>query len=334
MPTTPGDDPYDDPQAETIDAEATVEELREALDGLRVEIRSRFPTAPIASRVAGFLDWQNLYMSIRRRASTFGMTERSGEVDEFGLDEIALAQMRPILELFFDQYWRVEVHGIERLPDAGPCLLVANRSGLLPYDGLMISHAIEKYHPLHPRTRFTVADWLMTQPFVQPYLARLGAVRACRENAARLLESGHFALVFPEGVKGATKAFRDRYRLQRFGRGGAVRLALESGVPLIPVGVVGAEEAHPILFKWRSPLRILDLPFLPVTPTFPLMGPLGALPLPSKWIIRFGEPLSIEQFEDDAAEDELLVMRLTEDLRANIQVLIDRGLRDRESVWA
>lgn len=334
MPTTPGG-PYDGlDQVETIDVDATVEELREALDGLREEIRSRFPSAPMLSRVARSLDWEHLYASVRRRASTFGMTERSGEVDEFGLDEVTLGQMRPILDLFFDHYWRVEVHGVERLPETGPCLLVANRSGLLPYDGLMIAHAIERYHPQHPRTRFTVADWLMTQPFAQPFLARIGGVRACRENAERLLESGKFTAVFPEGVKGAAKAFRDRYQLQRFGRGGAIRVALESGVPLIPVGVVGAEEAHPILFKWRAPAQVIGLPFLPVTPTFPFMGPFGALPLPSKWVIRFGEPLSIDHLEADAAEDELLVTRLTEDLRSEIQVLIDRGLRDRESVWA
>jgi len=334
MPTTPGG-PYEDPElGETIDVDATVEELREALDGLRDEIRSRFPSAPLAARVRGLLEWGDLYDSVRRRMSTLGMVERSGEVDEFGLDEIALSQARPILGLFFDQYWRVEVAGIERLPDTGPCLLVANRSGLLPYDGLMIAHAIERHHPLHPRPRFTVADWLVTQPFVQPYLARLGGVRACRENAKRLLDTGHFTVVFPEGVKGASKPFRDRYQLQRFGRGGAVRVALEAGVPLVPVGVVGAEEAHPVLFKLYSPARALGLPFIPVTPTFPLLGPLGALPLPSKWIIRFGEPLSIDHLEPDAAEDELLVMRLTEELRAEIQVLIDRGLRDRESVWA
>ena len=333
--STPSDDPHEgSKQAETIDVDATVEELREALDGLRDEIRSRFPSAPIMAKAARSVDWENLYASLRRRVNTFGMTERSGEVDEFGLDEVALGQVRPILDVFFDQYWRVEVHGIERLPDTGPCLLVANRSGLLPYDGLMIAHAVERYHPLHPRPRFTVADWLMTQPFAQPFLARLGGVRACRENAERLLESGNFTVVFPEGVKGAAKSFRDRYQLQRFGRGGAVRVALEMGVPLIPVGVVGAEEAHPILFKWHAPARLLGLPFLPVTPTFPFMGPLGVLPLPSKWIIRFGEPLSIQHLEADTAEDELLVARLTEELRSDIQVLIDRGLRDRESVWA
>lgn len=333
--STPSDDRHEgSDRAETIDVDATVEELRDALDGLRDEIRSRFPAAPIIAKAARSVDWENLYASLRRRVNTFGMTERSGEVDEFGLDEVTLGQVRPILDVFFDRYWRVEVHGIERLPDTGPCLLVANRSGLLPYDGLMIAHAVERHHPLHPRPRFTVADWLITRPFAQPFLARLGGVRACRENAERLLESGNFTVVFPEGVKGAAKSFRDRYQLQRFGRGGAVRVALELGVPLIPVGVVGAEEAHPILFKWRAPARLLGLPFLPVTPTFPLMGPIGALPLPSKWIIRFGEPFPIQHLEADAAEDELLVTRLTEELRSDIQVLIDRGLRDRESVWA
>ena len=178
-----------------------------------------------------------------------------------------------------------------------------------------------------------MADWLITLPFVQPYLARLGGVRACRENAERLLEAGRFVIAFPEGVKGAAKVFRERYRLKRFGRGGVVRVALESGVPLLPVGVVGAEEAHPILFKWHTPARALGLPFLPVTPTFPLLGPLGVLPLPSKWVIRIGKPLALDHLEPDAASDELLVSRLTEELRSQIQSLVEIGLSDRESTW-
>ena len=218
------------------------------------------------------------------------MSERSGEVDEFGMDELVLRRVRPLLDLLYDHYWRVDVDGEQRLPEAGPCLLVANRSGLLPYDGLMLAHAVERARPAGGRPRFLVADWLITLPFVQPYLARLGGVRACRENAERLLEAGRFVIAFPEGVKGAAKVFRERYRLKRFGRGGVVRVALESGVPLVPVGVVGAEEAHPILFKWHTPARALGLPFLPVTPTFPLLGPLGVLPLPSKWVIRIGKP--------------------------------------------
>ncbi|MGE4608244.1 MAG: 1-acyl-sn-glycerol-3-phosphate acyltransferase, partial [Myxococcota bacterium] len=178
-----------------------------------------------------------------------------------------------------------------------------------------------------------VADWLITLPFVQPYLARLGGVRACRENAERLLSSGHAVVAFPEGVKGAAKVFRERYRLKRFGRGGVVRVALESGVPLVPVGIVGPEEAHPILFKWGTPARIVGLPFLPVTPTFPLLGPLGALPLPTKWVIRIGDPIDLEHLAPDASTDELLVSRINEELGAQIQDLVDTGLADRESVW-
>ena len=129
------------------------------------------------------------------------------------------------------------------------------------------------------------------------------------------------------------KFFRDRYRLKRFGRGGVIRTAIDNGVPLVPVGVVGAEEAHPILFKWHTPARALGLPFLPVTPTFPLLGPLGVLPLPSKWVIRIGTPLALDHLEPDAASDELLVSRLTEELRSQIQSLVEIGLSDRESTW-
>ena len=305
-------------------------ELREALDGLRGEIRTRFPArerAPVEK-----INWMALIQQIQRRVSTLGMSERSGEVDEFGMDEIVLRRARPLLDLLYEHYWRIELHGIDQIPDAGPCLFVANRSGLLPYDGLMVSHAIWRMHS-KLRPRFMVADWLITLPFMQPYLARLGGVRACRENAERLIRSGDAVLVFPEGQKGAAKVFRERYQLKRFGRGGVVRVALETRVPIIPIGIVGAEEAHPILFKWGTPGRVVGLPFLPVTPTFPLLGPLGLFPLPTKWVIRIGEPISISHLAPDAARDELLISRMNEELRSGIQVLIDTGLSDRGSVW-
>ena len=318
------------------DADADVDELREALDSLRREIRERFPgwheSDPEEPELAP-VDWVGLFDTARRRLSTIGMSERSGEVDEFGMDEVVLRRARTLLDLLYERYWRVSLKGLENVPDLGPCLLVANRSGLLPYDGLMVSHAIYRNHPRHVYPRFFVADWLITLPFVQSYLARLGGVRACRENAERLLESKHFVVVFPEGVKGAAKVFRERYRLQRFGRGGVVRVALENGVPIVPIGVVGAEEAHPILFKWGAPARAVGLPFLPVTPTFPLLGPLGMLPLPTKWVIRIGEPIPLEDLDRDAADDELLISRLTEHLRTRIQRLVDQGLANRESVW-
>ena len=310
-----------------------VEELQTALDALRSQIRARFSEPGVEVPLLQGIDWEGIYTEIRRRVSTFGMSERSGEVDEFGRDEVVLDRARPLLELLYERYWRIDLEGLEQLPEQGPCLLVANRSGLLPYDGLMLSHGIERAHPKAERPRFLVADWLITLPFVQPYLARLGGVRACRENAERLLESGRFVVAFPAGAKGAAKAFRDRYRLKRFGRGGVVRIALENRVPLVPVGIVGAEEAHPVLFKWTTPARSLGLPFLPVTPTFPLLGPMGLLPLPTKWVIRIGAPVAIDHLEPDAAEDELLISRMTEDLRAQVQTLVDVALSERESVW-
>jgi 1-acyl-sn-glycerol-3-phosphate acyltransferase len=310
------------------------EEIEQALAALRTEIRARFPARREPRSPSRDVDWHELYQGLRRLVSALGMRERSGEVDEFGMDEVVLSRARPLFELLFDRYWRVDLAGLEAMPGSGPCLMVANRSGLLPYDGLMLAHAVERFHESGERPRFLVADWLITLPFVQPYLAQLGGVRACRENAERLLDAGRFVIAFPEGAKGATKVFRERYRLKRFGRGGVVRVALANRVPLVPVGIVGAEEAHPMLFKWHTPARGVGLPFLPVTPTFPLLGPLGFLPLPSKWVIRVGKPIALDHMEPDAAADELLISRLTEELRAQIQALVDAGLSDRESIWS
>jgi len=309
------------------------DDLTQALEALRQEIRARFPGRGGGAPAPPAVDWDALYATLRRRFGTFGMSERSGEVDEFGMDEVVLRRARPALDFLYDQYWRVSLAGVEHLPETGPCLLVANHSGLLPYDGLMLAHGIEREHASHERPRFLAADWLITLPFVQSYLARLGGVRACRENAERLLASKRFVIAFPEGVKGAAKVFRERYRLKRLGRGGVLRVALESGAPLVPVGIVGAEEAHPILFKWTTPARAVGLPFLPVTPTFPWLGPLGFLPLPTKWVIRIGEPIQLGHLEPDSAADELLISRLTEDLRVQIQGLVDVALAERESVW-
>ncbi len=320
--------------------EDDLDAVREALGDLRREIRQRFGAhrlQPVARAEAGVEAEPDrgavleVVEAIRRRIASLGMIERTGEVDEFGMDAASLRRIDPVLRFLVDRYWRVEVEGLEHLPAKGPCLLVANRSGLLPWDGLVLSHTIERARGERPR--FFVADWLMTLPFAMPTLARWGGVRACRENALRLLSSGRYVIVFPEGAKGATKVFRERYRLKRFGRGGVIRVALETGAPLVPVGVVGAEEVHPVLFKSTSAGQSLGLPFLPVTPTFPLLGPLGMLPLPSKWVIRIGEPVSFGDLGVDAAQDELLLSRLTENVRGEIQSLVQGGLDARDSIW-
>ncbi len=315
--------------------EETGDLLSGALLDLRRQIRARFD-AGVALGDAGGRDtasWVALVDELRRRTPTLGMSERSGHVDDFGLDQQTVRHARPALDYLRRHYWRVDVAGIEELPSDGPALLVANRSGILPYDGLMISHIVAESISEQRRPRFMVADWLITLPFVQPYLARLGGVRACRENADRLLRTGRSVVAFPEGLKGAGKVFRQRYRLKRFGRGGVVRAALEVGVPLVPVAVIGAEEAHPVLFKMETLARSVGVSFIPVTPTFPLLGPLGLLPLPSKWSIRFGTPIETEHLGAEAAGDALLVSRMTEELRSEIQGMVDVDLHARPGVW-
>ena len=309
--------------------------LTGALADLQREVQVRLDDAGAAAR-AGISSEElfELFERLRRVAGTFGMEERSGEVDEFGLDPVVCERMRPLLSFLDERWWRIDVAGLERVPRDGPVLYVANRSGLLPWDGLMLAHRIEQWHPRGERPRFLVADWLVTLPFAQPNLARLGGVRACRENAERLLRSGRSVVAFPEGAKGAAKLFADRYRLQRFGRGGVVRVALETGVPLVPVSVVGAEEAHPVLMKVETLARSIGLPFVPVTPTFPWLGPLGALPLPAKWAIRFGEPIDVDDVGPDAAREEILISRTNELLRRQIQQMVDADRRARRGVFS
>jgi 1-acyl-sn-glycerol-3-phosphate acyltransferase len=315
-----------------------LEALHLALRDLRREIRTRTgelrgPVSEATGTLPAEFDWLAVLQELRRRLGSFGMVERSGEVDEFGMDAITLERARLVLDFLMDRYFRVEVLGLDAVDPDVPNLLVSNHSGLLPYDGLMLSHAVERWHPRHARPRFLVADWLITLPFAQPYLARLGGVRACRENADRLLRKGHSVIAFPEGAKGAAKVFAERYALKRFGRGGVIRAAVENRVPLVPVGIVGAEESNPILFKSYTPARVLGLPFLPVTPTFPWLGPLGLVPFPTKWVVKVGAPIPLGDLEVGALDDELLLSRLTEELRGCIQDLVDDALERRESVW-
>lgn len=304
--------------------------LDDAIESLRARLGARF-----APPEDGGVDWMALFETARRRfARIGGMHDVSGVVDDFGMDADAVERARPWLEWLFERWWRVEVSGLDALPRGGPLLFVANHSGLLPWDGLMVSHALERHDPSAPRARFLVADWIATLPFAAPAITRLGGVRACRENAERLLRTGRSVVSFPEGAKGAAKVFRQRYRLQRFGRGGVVRTAIAARVPLVPVAVVGAEEAHPVLFKIGSAARAVGLPFVPVTPTFPAFGPLGLVPLPSKWSISFGDAIATDELGAEAAADEPLVWRMTEELRERIQSMLDDAVRRRSSVWA
>lgn len=270
----------------------------------------------------------------RRQWGRLGVRRRSTELDEFGLDAKAEGRLRPLLEFVARSYFRTDVAGMHQIPGTGRCLLVANHSGgPVPYDGLLLRTLIRKEHPNHRELRWLSEDLFYHLPFVGVFMSRLGGVRACQENAQRLLKQGQIVAVFPEGAKGAGKLYRNRYRLQRFGRGGYIRLCIRTHTPLVPCAIVGAEEANPMLYRFEYMTRFLGVPYVPVTPTFPLLGPLGLLPAPTKLTVRFGEPMYFDGYAPEAADDAVLVGRLSDRVRASIQRMLDDILEKRESVF-
>jgi 1-acyl-sn-glycerol-3-phosphate acyltransferase len=268
-----------------------------------------------------------------RKWGRMGLRNRSEDVDEFGYDPVYEQKVLPFFDFLYEKYFRVEVHGVERLPAEGRCLLVANHSGTLPFDGVMLRRAVRREHAHHREVRWLAEDGIFHLPFLGSFSNRLGAVRACQENAERLLEHGALVAVFPEGMKGIGKLFKQRYQLQRFGRGGFVKLGLRTRTPVVPVAIVGGEETNPMLSRVEYLTRAIGIPYLPVTPTFPLLGPLGLLPAPTKWKIFFGEPIDLEGQGAESADDEILVGRLTEQVRGEIQQMLDRAVGERRSVW-
>jgi 1-acyl-sn-glycerol-3-phosphate acyltransferase len=198
---------------------------------------------------------------------------------------------------------------------------------------MMVKLAVRHEHPARRECRMLALDMFALLPFLAPILAKSGEIRANPENAERVLNRGDLVGVFPEGVKGVGKYYKQRYKLARFGRGGFIRIALRTGAPIIPCAVVGAEEIHPVIAKADWVGRPLGFPYFPITPTFPLLGPLGLVPLPTKWSIDFADPLPMDKYGPEAADDPILVNRLSEQVRTTIQKLIDGRLARRRSVW-
>lgn len=269
-----------------------------------------------------------------RQWGRLGVRRRTEELDDFGLDGKYEARLRPLLHLMYTSYFRVEVEGIQQVPSSGRCLVVANHSGgPVPYDGLLLRTTLRREHPNKRELRWLAEDFFHHLPFIGTFMTRLGAVRACQENAQRLLHQGNVVAVFPEGAKGIGKRYRSRYRLQRFGRGGFIRLCLRTHTPLIPCAIVGAEEANPMLARFDYMTRFLRVPYVPITPTFPWLGPVGLMPAPTKIALRFGDPIYFDGYDAHAADDAILVRRLTDRVRATIQAMVDEMLAKRQSVF-
>jgi 1-acyl-sn-glycerol-3-phosphate acyltransferase len=335
------------PKASRAEVERQIRELETKLDQMiekegGAAKRPRPVAPPPPSRPASDVHATDF---VKQRWGRTALRTRAEEVDEFGHDPAVEARYLKAIDFLYDVYFRVATEGAEHIPETGRCLVVANHSGgPLPYDGLMLRAAIRREHEKAAalttassgtwrELRWLAEDFIYYLPFVGSMMNRLGAVRACQENAERLLAKDGLVAVFPEGAKGIGKLYKERYRLQRFGRGGFIRLALRMRTPLVPCAVVGAEEANPLFYRIEGLAKSLGVPYLPITPTFPALGPLGLLPAPTKWKIEFGEPISFDAYGPDAAEDDLLVGRLAEQVRATIQAMVDRMVSGRRSIW-
>jgi len=254
-------------------------------------------------------------------------------VDEFGFDPQWTESFLTIFKALYRDYWRVESTGVENVPSAGRALLVANHAGVLPWDGTMIKTAVfdEHSHPRHVRA--LVASQFMGMPVMSWFLRRTGQAVGHPDDTRRLLERDELVLVFPEGTRGTGKSFEDRYRLRRFGRGGFVATAIRARAPIIPISVVGSEEIYPMIGDLGPVARFFGLPYFPVTPFWPWLGPLGMIPLPSKWRIQFHAPVDVSDLPAKAAEDQHIVMSLADEVRDTIQQGIYANLKLRRGVF-
>jgi len=254
-------------------------------------------------------------------------------VDDFGFDAQWTESFITVFKSLYRDYWRVETVGVEHVPPTGRALLVANHAGVLPWDGTMIKTAVYTEHS-HPRhVRALVASQFMGMPVMSWFLRRTGQAVGHPDDTRRLLERDELVLVFPEGTRGTGKSFRDRYRLRRFGRGGFVATAIRARAPIIPVSVVGSEEIYPMVGDLRPVARLLGLPYFPVTPFWPWLGPLGMIPLPSKWRIQFHAPIDVSELSLKDADDQHQVMALADEVRDTIQRGIYDNLKLRRGVF-
>src|SRR5215216_4796045 len=294
----------------------TAEAIAGFLRGLGTGLGSGLDPATAAERAAAGLP-RGLRSSVERASRRL---RGDYHEDEWGFDEEFAEAVFPFFEFLYTTWWRVQADGLEHVPSHGRALIVSNHAGsLFPFDASMMTGAIMKEHPLPRWPKFLVLNWAFVLPFVSTFMRRVGGMPASPHNAGRALEQGHPVMVFPEGVKGTGKPFAERYRLQRFGRGGFVEVALRTGSPIVPVAVVGSEEIYPKLAESRVLARLTGAPFVPITPTFPALGPLGLVPLPSKWRIEFCDPIDLSDYGPDAAEDRRLLFELSEQVRDVIQ---------------
>lgn len=248
----------------------------------------------------------------------------SAGYDDWGFNPEVALQALAVSRPLYDKYFRVEAKGLENVPK-GRVLLIANHSGQIPFDGMFIGTAMALYADPPRIVRGMVERWFPSLPWISTLFYRAGQTVGDPANCRRLLEQEQAVMVFPEGVRGSGKTIWKRYQLQRFGTG-FVRLALETNTPIVPIAVVGAEETYPSIYDAKPLAKLLGAPYAPVTPFFPLLGPVGMLPLPCKVRLYFGEPL---HFKGDSDAPDPEVQDKVNTVTKSIEGLIARGLKER-----
>ncbi len=250
--------------------------------------------------------------------------------DEFGMDESYIRFYGKSLFKFLSEcYWRIEDKGVEHIPRQGPGVLVGMHRGFMPWDGVMALHVIGKRTGRYPR--FLTHPGLLKFPFLANFMTKLGGVPACQESAEFVLHRNELLGIFPEGIHGAFTPYRQAYKLKAFGRDAFVKMALRHGTPIVPFVTVGSAEIFPIFGKIKSRLwtRYSEWPFIPITPTFPIVP----LPLPSKWHTQFLPPVRVDQYSPDAADDAAVVKAISLEVRSRMQQAVDDMLRRRTSIF-
>jgi 1-acyl-sn-glycerol-3-phosphate acyltransferase len=279
------------------------------------------------------LDLESLQelMSVYYRLAAVREQHQRGEfdIDEFGFDREWTEALMPLFRIVARRYWRVEVEGVENLPAAGGALLVSNHAGVLPWDGAMIKVAV--FDAVDRHARALVATWFGELPIASWFLRRTGQTPGHPDDTLRMLDKGELVLVFPEGIRGTGKPWSERYRLRRFGRGGFAEVAHRAQVPIIPVSVVGSEETYPMLADVRPLAQLLGMPYAPITPTWPWLGPLGLLPLPSKWRITFHPAVPVAP--GDGSRSQAAIMEAADQVRTTIQAGVVEDLKRRQRVF-
>jgi 1-acyl-sn-glycerol-3-phosphate acyltransferase len=252
------------------------------------------------------------------------------EADEFGFDpEFNTKLLMPLARALYRNWFRVRMRGLEHVPSEGPAFVVANHSGTLPVDAVMLQAGLHDEHPAHRNLRLLGADLVYEIPLLGTLARKAGHIRACPDNAHELLAAGKAVGVFPEGFKGIGKPYADRYQLRRFGRGGFAATAIRARVPIIPCAIVGAEEIYPMIGNAKPVADLLGLPYFPITPLFPWLGPLGMVPLPSRWIIEFCPPLPTDGYEPGAERDPAAIADLSGRVRGAVQRKLDDLIAER-----